>query len=1438
MAQDPQAPQTVNVSNTPLSVSVDGLGYSDIRGLFEEFMSPIKSSVETTQNTAKEISSEVSDILSVLKDIKNATNDVNSHSKDISNMSKNLDKSIRQQTKDIFSVLRELSGKQDKFQNESGQWKNALGQFTKAPVFAGIESAVRMQAEYIGQKIDSAVDNLIRFGGTGSGGSKTNNDRSPYDVAEIEDILRSSSGIIDEDLLDRLEKILGSRGNGSGFGGFRGAADDASRLERSIANMITSKNELEDMSLMGLRRDHNEISQELDYQQKRVNLMAKGWDSLIGKVLTFNMKLKKSSTMLSKVVDRLERVGGVLSGPMTKAIGMLGMAGFLGSTARAVAEVQKNTQNTATAMSGIANSGDKITDQLRDQVGLIVKASNGFVDIAQASQMQQKLFDIGISDLERSNDLLKGVAASAVEMNVEFGDLVGYSGEMAFNLKLSGKQTAAVIKGVSRLTKEFGMSGRKIMDIQRGLGDIFDLMRDISGASVEATKSITEMIASMEKSRGATDYIKNVAKMFKGGRSEWMKGIQAMGALGAMTNREMRKLGVTMSDINAGFISGEDLQAGTEAVLYNLLQIAKRKQAMGMDPNFWLDVISGGQIKGIEQLKNSVIGINNAIKNSGKGAVDQIEELQTKLKLAADPVLIETLNNKIKTLTDKLIGGVTGSLSDLQTNLKKTMDMIEVDKSHGVKISQEEIGKQLLQQIDKAGIKQKIDFALQAGVKLEGLDANTISNLEARIQEVAKGNSDIETVTTSVAKILEASSKQNEDLSKEQAVLSMRNVIDQVKAGKNESQLAAMNATVDILDSIDNKLSSAVKYLSVMAFVAPVVSTGIQIAGALRGAKIATTVAKEVGKGVTKGAAKPGMFAGLSKRLSSVFTGSVLKFKTLFSGLSNAVMFAGLSKGLSSVFTGSVLKFKSLIAGLGSTIPKIIEKTGLKGVGKIGAKIIGKLGFKSLGKVGTKSLVKKIPIIGLIAGLGFGAHRLLKGDITGAVGEVASGAASTVPGLGTAASVGIDAALIARDIARDPTENIAEITKKAITTTTTTTTTDDYDNIKNVLSEQKEKMSLNQNYLNNSGLVKLSTDIQEKSNALVPLIGESVKSAMRTAFAVQKAMEEEGIDKKAVKKAMKSMVFITDAIKKVTGFLTDLDNRLGKFTKKIFKSSPIESIKKTTKEFSSQFSAITSLVYNGIVEPFKKMPVGDFRRANKSIIEMDNIARNVQIALMSMDETFGKFTEDGGFWKNSTIENIEKSTKDFASHFKSIVDFFRKGIIEPLSGVKAEVAAVSETISTLSNFINMADKLPGLIEKIPAISGKIDKISSALNSEINVNVGTARTIAPRVGESQLPVGDRSSIEESGSQSEQLGALSGIHGNTSEMVTLLGKIQKQLSSSPTQKRRANRVSGSFAGKKKPDTGNMLAMSQGSKFLGDVAYQYNISHVTGNQENVPV
>lgn len=116
---------------------------------------------------------------------------------------------------------------------------------------------------------------------------------------------------------------------------------------------------------------------------------------------------------------------------------------------------------------------------------------------------------------------------------------------------------------------------------------------------------------------------------------------------------------------------------------------------------------------------------------------------------------------------------------------------------------------------------------------------------------------------------------------------------------------------------------------------------------------------------------------------------------------------------------------------------------GGKAIGKIGGKSAGKAAAKIGAKATAKTIFKKIPLISALAGTAFAVGRLWDGDWSGmaksawhgdwdsagkklsdmdwlgAGGEFASGVAGCVPWAGTAASIGIDAALAKRDLSRE-----------------------------------------------------------------------------------------------------------------------------------------------------------------------------------------------------------------------------------------------------------------------------------------------------------------------------------------------------------------------------------------------------------------------------------
>lgn len=161
-------------------------------------------------------------------------------------------------------------------------------------------------------------------------------------------------------------------------------------------------------------------------------------------------------------------------------------------------------------------------------------------------------------------------------------------------------------------------------------------------------------------------------------------------------------------------------------------------------------------------------------------------------------------------------------------------------------------------------------------------------------------------------------------------------------------------------------------------------------------------------------------------RLSGVFKGLGQKIPGILKGAGGIAATAA-----AGTMAPSILSIPSKIRGalgnvkdMGTGIVDAAKtKSGALSAAGKGALEKGSGLIKGLaGKAGAKSLIKKIPGIGLLAGLGFGVSRAMEGDFTGAGMEVASGIAGTVPGLGTAASLGLDAALLARDVAGAPTE--------------------------------------------------------------------------------------------------------------------------------------------------------------------------------------------------------------------------------------------------------------------------------------------------------------------------------------------------------------------------------------------------------------------------------
>ena len=161
----------------------------------------------------------------------------------------------------------------------------------------------------------------------------------------------------------------------------------------------------------------------------------------------------------------------------------------------------------------------------------------------------------------------------------------------------------------------------------------------------------------------------------------------------------------------------------------------------------------------------------------------------------------------------------------------------------------------------------------------------------------------------------------------------------------------------------------------------------------------------------------------IPKKIGRLFKKIGIKVQKVAKKVKNlAKTIAGIIKKVTNFLkggVGKVLGFGKNLLKKGKNVVKTssaIVKSGVKNLGKTGAKTTAKTAAKAAGKGAGKSVLKKIPFVGLGLGAAFAVDRLRKGDWAGALMELGSGAASMIPGVGTAVSAGLDIALIAKDI--------------------------------------------------------------------------------------------------------------------------------------------------------------------------------------------------------------------------------------------------------------------------------------------------------------------------------------------------------------------------------------------------------------------------------------
>lgn len=189
---------------------------------------------------------------------------------------------------------------------------------------------------------------------------------------------------------------------------------------------------------------------------------------------------------------------------------------------------------------------------------------------------------------------------------------------------------------------------------------------------------------------------------------------------------------------------------------------------------------------------------------------------------------------------------------------------------------------------------------------------------------------------------------------------------------------------------------------------------GGAFSGAKRGLRKANIGRKRLGRTLSR--INPFSSAGRSN-ITGAVTGAADRVKTAGSLVVDGAKDAG---KLAAQAGSKVVDAGKVAAQAGKEAAEKAAEVAAKSAGgqaaATAAKAVVAEGAEAVAKASGKSLLKKIPIVGLVAGGAFALERAFRGDWLGASMELASGAASTIPVAGTAASVGIDAALLARDL--------------------------------------------------------------------------------------------------------------------------------------------------------------------------------------------------------------------------------------------------------------------------------------------------------------------------------------------------------------------------------------------------------------------------------------
>lgn len=835
---------------------------------------------------------------------------------------------------------------------------------------------------------------------------------------------------------------------------------------------MASREELREIDrlLVEINKKYVQLGEDNPFRGRSSEEFVRGFDTIEGAVSSLNTQLRG---LRSALVDATSDLRGVTSqiNSVLEGLGEKGFDPFQQSVASA-----KKLRTITNQLSNVQD--DLVNSSVKDVKNLQRKANLEFVRAQRNGQLL--LENLGIEgninsiNIERliNQGLINEEEAEALALAQDQGRLQeGLNNALAENLRrvtninkatgLTGKLVGGLgnslnklgfgdlAEGIKEAQDEMKALGERLTDNGDKAKGFFTqlqvLGKGISVLGKNLLENLTDPLVVIGLLTKAFKALINLGQKLAGQTADIGKNFQGLGSESAAVAQNLREIAaddpfLSVDEAISAFTELNNL-AGTQVRL-TAEEIKLQKQLshdLGLGAEqatelYRLSVLTGGSsmdvAAGIGAQVSSLNQANNLSLNQTK-ILEDVLKLSSKVRfnLASNPRALTEAVFQARRLGLSLdeIQGAAESTLEFESSIEKQLNAqlllgkaFNLEKFREAALAGDSLGqaKELSRLIQESGgdlegnvIKQRA-FADMLGISVD--QVTNAMEQEKLLQKLSvKGVKDRVKAQQALQILLDKGYTQEQafqELSKgnlqsiiaakEQSEIGQRAIEDLKDVVATEFAPLALKLVKGLSDAIKSDAFTSFKNIlkSVLGFVAnnPVKSLGLALGSILLAQKGIPQLVTIVGGGIFgKGGGK------LTKLMSKLNLG---------------VTKLGAGLGLKGLASKNVTQ--AVMKSTGKTVTGAAAQSAVKaGSATVkGTYATSKLVTKSAGKALGKSLLKKIPVVGALAGIGFGLARAAQGDYLGALGEVTSGLVSLIPGIGTAASVAIDASLAARDI--------------------------------------------------------------------------------------------------------------------------------------------------------------------------------------------------------------------------------------------------------------------------------------------------------------------------------------------------------------------------------------------------------------------------------------